>query len=339
LKELPKQKAFLRPPPPRPRTGSASESCEPRESPPDISGEGKPRAIPSIYVQSPDLIVLGYWTLTTLLLLVFWTRIRTPGIYLAIHSGVLLLIGTVLHTCRPDCGIHIRFLRTFYPWIIVIASFREIHFLASQIQPFEGLTWDRRLSALDRLLFGDVGAAFQNLLWPPLVDLLTICYWSYFFWPIVFCGVLLLRKRNSELREFLTILLLNYFLCHLCYYIFPALGPHLVEHAHGIARDTRQEGLVLGGLSYRFLLQLELRTPDAFPSGHALLAMICILTALRLRVYRFATLLLCSGSLVATVYLRYHYLVDVLVAVPLLPLCWYGGRAIHRFWEGRPSPG
>jgi len=43
------------------------------------------------------------------------------------------------------------------------------------------------------------------------------------------------------------------------------------------------------------------------------------------------------GCILATMALRYHYVVDVAASVLLLPLCLAGAAALHRAWEG-PSP-
>ena len=68
-------------------------------------------------------------------------------------------------------------------------------------------------------------------------------------------------------------------------------------------------------------------TPDCFPSGHAALSWIAAICALRLapRWGRAATVAAVLITL-ATLWLRYHYLVDLIAAIPLLlfGLAWGG---------------
>ena len=41
------------------------------------------------------------------------------------------------------------------------------------------------------------------------------------------------------------------------------------------------------------------------------------------------------GCILATVALRYHYVVDVVASVALFPVLAGAGIALHRAWEGR----
>jgi len=85
------------------------------------------------------------------------------------------------------------------------------------------------------------------------------------------------------------------------------------------------------GFLHDLLLKMEGRIPDAFPSGHALIAMIVLVLSWRLHRRVFWWLLpFASGLILATMYLRYHYVVDVLAAALLLPMCVVFGRWLQR---------
>jgi membrane-associated phospholipid phosphatase len=77
--------------------------------------------------------------------------------------------------------------------------------------------------------------------------------------------------------------------------------------------------------------------PDAFPSGHALLSMIVIVMSWRLHRPTFRLVVgPAVGCVIATMVLRYHYVVDVLASVALLPGVVFAGLALYRWWD-RPT--
>ena len=70
--------------------------------------------------------------------------------------------------------------------------------------------------------------------------------------------------------------------------------------------------------------ELESTKTDAFPSGHTMVTLATLLCARR-RARDVFNVLLPIGSLLiaATVLLTYHYLVDLLAAVPFLVASWW----------------
>lgn len=282
-----------------------------------------------------DIVVLGYVAIVTAIVFARWSAITHPGIYLAYHGAVVAMIGALVYADRRYGGRFWGLLRHWYPLLPLLAAFREIHYLAPEVQPFDSMLWDIRLEAVDIALFGDVATWLRALLWPPLVEFLTYCYWLYYPLPLLLAVILWRRENRDRFVEFLTILLFAWFLSYLGYFGMPTLGPHVLETTRGIPRDIEWEGSWLAGKMFRALLVAEKRMPDAFPSGHTLAAVLCILAAFRYRILRGFTLFVGIGIVLATVYLRYHYIADVLASFVLVPLCWYTGLALHR----RCSPG
>ena len=142
-------------------------------------------------------------------------------------------------------------------------------------------------------------------------------------------GAALYRPPDlRRFREAVCVLLVGWFLSYLGYYAVPAVGPHLVVDA---IRSPELSGLLWAGAFHKLLLLIEGTIPDAFPSGHALIAMIVLVVSWRLHRRAFWWLMpFASMLIVATMYLRYHYVFDVLVSAALLPVSLLGGRWIHR---------
>jgi len=107
--------------------------------------------------------------------------------------------------------------------------------------------------------------------------------------------------------------------------IFPAVSPYRVMQF-----DSELAGLWLYDPLHHLIDILEPNRLSAFPSGHILVAAIVVgLTALWRRdvlpVFFTWALVLWLG----TIYLRYHYLVDTLVSLPLAPPCIWVAHLGH----------
>lgn len=79
--------------------------------------------------------------------------------------------------------------------------------------------------------------------------------------------------------------------------------------------------------------------PNAFPSGHALITMMTLAYAFVLHRKVFYVLLpFGCGLILATVYLRYHYLTDVLASAALFPLTLWAAKKLFTAWEKEKVP-
>lgn len=279
-----------------------------------------------------DLVILAYIGIVSALILV----VRPEGtlVYLCYHGAAVSLIGLIVYAFEHHGGKFWTLCRFWYVPFIGGAAFREMHFLIPQVHPFEDHRWDGFLNGLDRRWFGDVDSFF--LRWPPVVvDALHVCYWFYFLSILIPGGVLYARKEWDHLKEYLSVILTGLLLSYLGYFLLPAIGPHHFFNP----RPPQLDGWVLGRPLHAAMLAVEWKMPDAFPSGHALLSMIVIVMTWRLHRPTFRVLVTPAlGCVIATMALRYHYVVDVLASVVLLPLVLVGGISLHRTWAERTSP-
>ncbi len=275
-----------------------------------------------------DAVALGYIGILTAIVLV--GRPEGAWIYLAYHALAVAMIALVVYAHGRFGGPFWTVARYWYVVPIVLAAFRELHYLIPQVHPFHDGRFDRALAAIDRRWFGDVDGFFLNAFPAAAIDLLHLCYWFYFL-SMLMTGAAIQRSGDYvKLREYVTILLTGLFLSYLGYFLVPALGPHHFL----MPRPAILDGWLLGGPLHAALMAAEWEMPDAFPSGHALMSMIVIVLAWRHHRGIFRWIVLpCSGCVLATVALRYHYVVDVLASAAVLPLAVWGGKALARRWE------
>jgi hypothetical protein len=279
-----------------------------------------------------DLIILGYLAITAAMAAA--ARARGLWIYVGLHAGAagLVLLLAWMHGRRG--GRFWTFCRYWYIVPLVMAAFRELHFLVPEVSPFEDRRFDRALMAIDARWFGDTDAFFLSMLHPIWADLLHLCYWFYFLSMLIVGGVLYAKAEWVRLREYVAVVMLALFTSYLGYFAVPAVGPHHFFPS----RPPELDGWVLGGPMHRAISAAELVTADAFPSGHALMSMIVILLSWRHHHPTFRWVALPAlGCIWATVALRYHYVVDVVASAAILPAVLWLGAALHRWREGPPT--
>lgn len=179
--------------------------------------------------------------------------------------------------------------------------------------------FDEELEAWDRVLLGaEAQAALYDLPLPAwFADTLTIAYSTFFFFGIVLV-VTLAARRDPFLPHVTAAVVITFVVSYAGYFVVPAYGPRATVALERYA--SLPTGLV--GAPLRDLLDnWEKTKTDAFPSGHTMVTL-AVLFCLRRRARGVYDAVLPVGALLilATVLLTYHYVVDVLAALPLTAL-------------------
>ncbi len=184
---------------------------------------------------------------------------------------------------------------------------------------------DELLTTLDRLLLGvELQTALATLHLPAWgADLLTLAYASFYFIPLAVV-IALAWRRDPNLPRVTAVLVFTFLVSYAGYFAVPAYGPRT-----GIASEryaTLPDGLV-GGAIRTYLDQLETTKSDVFPSGHTMVTLAALACALRRLRWLYRAMLPLAALLIAsTVLLSYHYIIDILAAVPLTFVAWHAAR-------------
>lgn len=185
--------------------------------------------------------------------------------------------------------------------------------------------WDTTFSELDARLVGELPRLWRGLFGRPswFVDLNSVVYVSYYLLPVVVAVVLYRRHALGEFRRAVFTLTLTFYASYAGYFMFPTVGPRVPPPA---------ESLLIGGsvsAGIRMFVEFAERTrTDAFPSGHTAIALVCLFFAWSTPGRLFAVLLpVVAGIVFSTVYLHYHYVIDVVAGGLLAAGCvWLGSR-------------
>ena len=210
----------------------------------------------------------------------------------------------------------------FYLSVVTVVVTVSLVFnsLGALIASVHATTIDPFLISVDHGLFGVHPTVWlERFISPALSAALQFAYISYYFIPLSLGIVLIARGRLREFEEVLFGILLCFYLSYAGYLLFPAIGPRFTL-SHLQTGDLQLSPLIAA--IQETLNTLEKNKTDAFPSGHTAVSVMSLYYAWSLRERKLCTVLVptVTALLVSTVYLRYHYVIDVIAGVGLTGL-------------------
>jgi membrane-associated phospholipid phosphatase len=226
------------------------------------------------------------------------------ALVLALIAGIL---ATVWLARRSRAG---RVLHAFHPVVTIIGCYDLSGPILARINPAR---WDETLAALDLRWFGLQAASWRAALGRPdwLTDLASFAYVSFYVVPFVI-ALELLRHDEKQLDEFVSTVVTAFVLTWIGYALFPATGPRIAT----ADADAIVGGGAISRATRTFLAVAERNRLDAFPSGHAALALVYLVEGgRRLPRWRVPLAITTTAMVFATVYLSVHYAVDVLAGL------------------------
>ena len=219
----------------------------------------------------------------------------------------------------------LRILANFYPMAVIPLIYES---LGALIPALRGVEHDDWLVVADRAIFhADPTVWLERFVWPPLTDLFLLAYSTYYFFPIV-VGVALWRKDPGIAKMFIFCLSFTFYLSYAGYFAVPAKGPRVaLASEQTVALETTPVSRTIS----QKLNELEHTKDDAFPSGHTMVTVFCLLVAHRETRRLFRAWLPVAILLVAsTIYCRFHYVVDVLAGLVLAFVSLPLGERLYR---------
>jgi membrane-associated phospholipid phosphatase len=202
------------------------------------------------------------------------------------------------------------FLYDFSPILFVILIYESlgdlIQFLRPDIDPW--------LIRIDLFLFGIHPTVWaERWIMPWLTDLMSFFYGSYYFIPVILIAALYVSGRREDFDRAIFVLLFGYYLSFAGYILFPAIGPRFTLNSF---QTVPLEGSFVTDFVRDTLNHLEHNRRDCMPSGHTQFSLITLYLAYRYRRNLLPFLApLAAGLIASTIYLRYHYVIDIFVGV------------------------
>ncbi|MFI5396617.1 MAG: phosphatase PAP2 family protein [Candidatus Binatia bacterium] len=275
-------------------------------------------------ITAADALSLTVIFLLAVLVAFFRRQLGADAVWLLgtfVSLSLFILLAVVMSGRRSIW----RIVHAFSPALILPVLFNTLGPLIDCTNPAR---WDAEFARLDARLFGDLAALWRGVLGRPawLTDLGYLAYVSYYLTPVVLAVLLYRRELQDDFRQMVFTVVVTFYVSYVGYFMFPTLGPRVPAHS---------EAWLIGGGAISAAVRLFIETAertrtDAFPSGHVAIAVVCLAFAWRTSTAAFVAFAPVVGAIIfSTVYLHYHYVVDVLAGLGLAGVCMWAGPRLE----------
>jgi membrane-associated phospholipid phosphatase len=290
-----------------------------------------------------EWIALGYLGLSSVLIALFAQNLTHPVKLIAAQAGVAALI---LILCRVAAGAPERthwlyeslsyrfwhFWRLWYPHLFFLFCFEEMGKLAHLVDP----RWeDAKLIAFDRWLTGvNPSLWMERFAHPALNEFMQFSYFTYFVYLLILGGILYYRRDWESYWAVMMYSAVGYVIGYVIALLFPVQSPWftLAGQWHGQLTGGPFTALV------NFIEKCGRVHGAAFPSQHVAGTMAALWGTWRHRRWLFWVFLpFVVCMCVSTVYVRNHYVADVLGGIVTGTLGYFVGCWILKMADLRQA--
>lgn len=306
------------------------------------------------WISPPYVILIVFGALLGVLRMVYSQPLHTQpaSVTYAVYLMGIFVVASLLSQAKHLVGkdrvgrrtglTHaLHMIRDWLPFVVCLWVYENLHDLTRLIRPD---SVDHLLAAADAWIFGTQPTLWlERCLHPLLTDYLALAYMTYFVFPILLGGWLYLSGHLDAFEEVQIAILITFYLGFIGYILVPAVGPQVILKEHYVDPLV---GRYFYWHAKQVVLTLQDFPRDCFPSLHTAISSVTLFFLLRnwrqipLRLLIAPIWTILTVSLwVSTVYLRYHWVVDVFAGWALAALASAGGIYLQRRWPRRRTRG
>lgn len=292
-------------------------------------------------LNATDRLLISFWGFLACVILAFHSRIPHWPFLILAEISVVVLVYVLAYSAQSTKW---KWLRGIYDWLafpLILFTYKLLYYI---IGPFHrGRDFDRLLIEADRWLFGiDPTKWLVRISYPFVTELLQVAYALFYLYFIALGIELYMKSEIHPFQYFRFTVVYGFIFSYIWYFFLPAVGPRFTLHKFS---EINQElpGLFLTQALRRFIDFFEsipANVPDSvaqaaaqrdvFPSGHTMLTLMIIFLAYRFRLrLRHPQLIAGLLLILATVYLHYHYFVDVVAGAVAAFLCLATSKKLY----------
>jgi len=269
-----------------------------------------------------DKLILGYFGFALILIFIGWHALPLAPVLLLLHLAAAALLLFEIGFPNPTSWLF----RNWYPVVYVAGCYREMDILVPAVRQ---RNYDQWLANLDYAVWhANPTVWLERIQSPVATEYLQIVY-TLFVPAVLLVAFLFWRQgKYAEFRYYAFLVTLGFLVTYAGYVTVPARGPRFqLAHLQHIPLtglwffDTMQNGLD----------RLESIAYDCFPSGHTELTILAWWSSRYLRNSLFWPYFAYTSSIIfATVYLRYHYTIDVLAGAAVAAILLVATPSLYR---------
>jgi membrane-associated phospholipid phosphatase len=269
-----------------------------------LNAEPSPR---DTHFWAVDKVILGYFACSVVVILGWWSTLpeALPLLAANIIGGAVI----VYQVKRPNATSW-RF-RNWYPLPYVASCYKEMALLIPAVRTSDADQW---LADVDFRFWGAHPSVWlERIHSPVLTEFLQIVYTLFVPAVLYIAWVLWRRGKTRDFQYYAFLIALGFLTSYVGYILVPARGPRfLLKHL----QHFPLQGLWLFHAMQSSLDRLESAHYDCFPSGHTELTILAWWGSRMVSNRWFRIYLAYTPCIIfATVYLRYHYTVDLLAGI------------------------
>ena len=258
---------------------------------------------------------------------------RYPGGVVRLAVAFVLLFALGLGSRLWPGSSIVRGLRETVPFLACVLIYTNLHDTIGFVNPHDVHYW---LIALDDMMFGVQPCVWaEQFITPARTEVMQFLYLNFLWIAPSASLLLLLRRRSSEFRAATLGVIACFYLGYALYVLFPAAPPRLVL-VYDFTKNLRGYPMGFSTLSAQAFALLPVDSRAAFPSLHTAVSLVVLFYAWRyLRVWFWILLPFVLGLWVSTVYLRHHYVVDLIAGWLLAPFAVWVAPRLDAWWARR----
>lgn len=289
-----------------------------------------------------DLVIIIFFIMLSIVNIAFLDKVKVWDQLIIINLGVISLIMIITYL---EEKYNSRLVTIFHYWYIaplVLLTFKELYFMIHPIRPQD---YDWLFIKIDYWIFGaNPTEVLQKIAFPLLTEILQIIYGIFYLLPIMLCLFLLRNKERVVFEYAIFSVIYAFYLSYVGYFALPGVGPRFTLHNFNMM-NVQLPGLWLTHYLREIVNIGESIPPgtanpaaivqrDVFPSGHTMITLLVMYLSVKLK-SRSKYFFIPVGTLLifSTVYLWYHYVVDLFGGLVFMTFSVWTGKYIFNWWQ------
>ena len=227
----------------------------------------------------------------------------------------------------------------------IVSAWAGYERAAQFVESFRATSYETQMILADRLLFGGNPSEWtEPLINPVLTEYLQLVYLSYFPMMLLVALALFVGRKNRTFFRYLVAMNLAMISTHVFYVLVPVRSPFLIaddpEYASLIAYTVPLQGLWWTDGLRQHLLDATSMRYDCFPSGHTMHSILAMYFGWKTNsVVRTILVIIGVSIIFSTIYLRYHYAIDLVVGAGFAGFwIWASEKITANHWAREPTP-